>query len=272
MYLFSRTIAAAANPPRLPIRPLSLHARARRPHLASNLTARFVVASTVVAALLTIGLNVNAQEWARPATDAELMREALWSCKNLAPSRRNNIDLDIFAKMLQLERDYDVPVEYRGMTLAKGCIESGYTPDVHGDCKKPGECKAVGMLQLWPWTTRFGVDRTDPVDSTRFLLERVRIGLQGRRLKRRCPNVTPGSEAFRLAWLRINRGPLQNGRQRCYGVPHGLKRLRQWQRNIAKRRIEQARAHRRRVRPRTAQSATWSAAAAFTAYSPVRRL
>lgn len=217
----------------------------------------------------------HGQDLYPPASDVELMRQALYACKNLARSRRHTLDLGIFGQMLELERQYGVPEQFRGMTLAKACIESGYTPDIKGDCKDPTRCKAVGMLQLWPWTLRFGVDRTDPIDSVRFMLERVRVGLEGRRLKRRCPNIRDRLEAFQIAWLRINRGPLQKGRQRCYGVPHGLSRLRQWQRNIARHREEQRRASRARSRRRAAEkpsNSAWTGVSALHDYRPVRRM
>lgn len=230
---------------------------------------------TVTLSLMSFPAAASAQEIVIEVTDAELLHEALYSCKNLARSRRHTIDLGIFWKMLELERRYDVPEAYRGMTIAKACIESGYTPDIAGDCKKPGECKAVGMLQLWPWTKRFGVDRTDPIDSARFLLHRVRVGLQGRRLKRRCPNIQSSLEAFRIAWLRINRGPLTGGRQRCHGTPHGLSRLRQWKNNILRKRAQQRRAATARIKRRRRAAANkqraWSAVASMHEYRPVRR-
>lgn len=180
-----------------------------------------------------------------PATDAELMHQALHACRSLSRKRRPDVDLGLFRELLDLERRYNVPQAYRGMTLAKACIESGYKPAVLGDCKD-GQCKAVGMIQLWPWTKRFGVDRSDPVASVRFLLERTRAGLEGNRIARLCGSkrVRNDLDAWRLAWLRINRGPLRHGRQRCAGTPHGLSRLRQWQRNIARARAEAMRAER----------------------------
>lgn len=180
-----------------------------------------------------------------PATDAELMHQALTSCRSLSRKRRSEVDLGLFRQLLDLERRYGVPQAYRGMTLAKACIESGYKPKVLGDCKS-GQCKAVGMIQLWPWTQRFGVDRSDPIDSVRFLLERTRAGMEDGRIARLCGKrrVRTELDAWRLAWLRINRGPLRHGRQRCAGTPHGLSRLRQWQRNIATARREALRAER----------------------------
>lgn len=257
-----QTIARTASP------------TAPRRHTRAPATTRRAVVGLLLLTSLVAG-TAHAQIWDGPVTDVELMREALYSCRNLAPSRRGTIDLTIFQQMLDLERRYGVPEEYRGMTVAKGCIESGYTPDIAGDCETPDKCKAVGMLQLWPWTTRFGVDRTDPVDSARFLLERVQIGLQGRRLRRICPNLQSPAESFRIAWLRINRGPLIAGRPRCFGTPHGLTRLRQWKKNIYRKRYEHALAQKPRPSWRRAQadgpSPVYSAAASIHPYRAVVR-
>jgi hypothetical protein len=210
--------------------------------------------ATLAATLCTLALVLDAASAAEaravtlspPATDAELMHQALHACRSLSRRRRPQVDLGLFGRLLDLERELGVPEAYRGMTIAKACIESGYSPRSRGDCKD-GNCKAVGMIQLWPWTQRFGVDRSDPVASVRFLLGRVKLGVEGDRVARICgrKRVRNELDAFRLAWLRINRGPLQHGRQRCAGTPHGLSRLRQWQRNIAKARRAEALADRR---------------------------
>ena len=116
--------------------------------------------------------------------------------------------------------------------------------------------KALGIIQLWPWTQRFGVDRSDPIDSVRFLLDRVKVGVS--KLKGRCPQVKGEINTFVLAWLRINRGPLRHSRQRCSGTPHGLRRLRQWHRNIRRDRRMRARAERlaaRRLRRQARRAA-----------------
>ncbi len=181
----------------------------------------------------------------KPITDVELMHQALYSCRHLSKKRRAKIDLKMFQRMLQLERENKVPVEFRGMTLAKACIESGYTSGIRGDCKKDN-CKAVGIIQLWPWTRRFGVDRNDPYASVRFLLERVQVGLKY--LHRKCPHVKGRLPRYQLAWLRINRGPKQHGKQRCEGLPHGLRLLKKWQKNIDRARRKQLLAERREAR------------------------
>ena len=181
-------------------------------------------------------------------TDAELMHQALWSCKGLSRRRRKKIDLGLFRALLDLEQRAGVPAELRGMTLAKACIESGYNPVAKGDCGY-GSCKALGIIQLWPWTLKFGVNRTDPIDSVAFLLERVKIGIT--KVGSKCPRVRGDINRFVLAWLRINRGPLRRGKQRCVGTPHGLRRLRQWHRNIKK--VRRQRAHDERAAQRRAQ-------------------
>ncbi len=200
-----------------------------------------------LALLAVISLCPAPSHAAKPApiTDVELMHQALYSCRHLAPSRRAKIDLKMFGRMLDLEREHKVPTEFRGMTLAKACIESGYKTGIRGDCRK-GECKAIGMIQLWPWTRRFGVDRNDPYASVRFLLERVQVGL--RYLHRKCPHVKGKLPRYQLAWLRINRGPKQHGKQRCEGLPHGLRLLKKWQKKIDRARRKQLLAERRETR------------------------
>lgn len=180
-----------------------------------------------------------------PVTDVELIHQALYSCRHLSSKRRTKIDLNMFRQMLQLEREHGVPQAFSGMTLAKACIESGYTATIRGDCK--GEnCKAIGIIQLWPWTRKFGVDRSDPYASVRFLLERVQVGLKY--LHRKCPKVKGKLDRYQLAWLRINRGPKQHGLQRCAGLPHGLRLLKKWHQNIYRIRRKQLLSERRAAR------------------------
>ena len=187
----------------------------------------------------------RATKKAAPVTDVELIHQALYSCRHLSPSRRSKIDLNMLRQMLQLERDNGVPQAFSGMTLAKACIESGYTSTSRGDCKGK-DCKAVGIIQLWPWTKRFGVDRSDPYASVRFLLQRVQVGLK--HLHRKCPKVKGTLDRYQIAWLRINRGPKQHGLQRCEGLPHGLRLLKKWHENIQRVRRKHLLAERRATR------------------------
>lgn len=195
----------------------------------------------VVACALGWASTASARAPAQPPSDEELLHQAVHACRSVGSKHREEVDTALLAQLLELERQHGVPEAYRGMTLAKACIETGYRAASRGDCKD-GSCRAVGMIQLWPWTEKYGVDRTDPVASVRFLLERVRAGMEGGRLRKICGAAARTDlDAYRLAWLRINRGPLQGGVQRCAGTPKGLKRLRQWQRNIARNRADAVR-------------------------------
>ncbi len=187
--------------------------------------------------LLALGLVAPGAALAEPPTppptDAELMHQALHRCRSVSRARREGIDRKLLQKLLDLERAHGVPEAYRGLTLAKACIESGFSASSRGDCKG-GHCRAVGMVQLWPWTERFGVNRRDPVASVRFLLKRTAIGMRDGRLEKICGQRAHGDlDAFRVAWLRINRGPLHGGRQRCEGMPKDLARLQLWHRMVA---------------------------------------
>lgn len=222
-------------------------------------TKRRVWAVTLCATLGIASLAA-ARAPATPPTDEELLHQAVNACRSVGRKHREGVDTALLAQLLELERQHGVPEAYRGMTLAKACIETGYRATSRGDCKD-GSCRAVGMIQLWPWTEKYGVDRTDPVASVRFLLERAQAGMDGGRLRKICgASARSDLDAYRLAWLRINRGPLQGGVQRCAGTPKGLKRLRQWQRNIARNRAEVVRQE--RLAARAAKRALWLAARA----------
>ena len=209
------------------------------------ITGAALLLAVFAMAAATASSKPRAAKKQAPITDTELMHQALYSCRHLAPSRRAKIDLKMFTQLLNLEREHGVPEPFHGMTLAKACIESGYKPNIRGDCKGDN-CRAVGMIQLWPWTRRFGVDRSDPYASVRFLLERVQVGLKY--LHRKCPHVKGHLNRYQLAWLRINRGPKQHGKQRCAGLPHGLRLLNKWQKNIYRARRKQPLAERRDAR------------------------
>lgn len=128
--------------------------------------------------------------------------------------------------LLHVEVLAGVPERYRGMTLAKAKMESGFNPYAVGD-----NGKAIGMFQLWPWAERFITDRTEPIASAHLLLGAIVNST--RTIKRKCPKVR---DRWLLAWIRVNRGPTwrradRRGEPRCSGsVPKGLKVLRRWRR------------------------------------------
>ena len=129
-------------------------------------------------------------------------------------------------ELLHVEELSGIPDRLRGMTLAKACFESRFNPLAIGDGGK-----AHGIFQLWPWALQFIDDRTDPVASAYVLLGRLVTTV--RTVRRRCPNAL---DRWRVAWIRINRGPYWRrqdrlGEPRCGGTsPAGMKRLRRWRR------------------------------------------
>jgi len=122
---------------------------------------------------------------------------------------------------------------HRGLTVAKACLESRGNPGAKGDWRTVRGrrvAKAVGLLQLWPWA-EVTTDRLDPVGSAVAFLGAIVNGLRAAR--RYCPKAR---RLFRLAWIRVNRGPFwrredRAGEPRCHGTdPAGLKLLRRWRR------------------------------------------
>lgn len=118
--------------------------------------------------------------------------------------------------------------DHRGMLAAKACFESRGNPEAVGDGGK-----AIGLLQLWPWAEAT-TDRRHPVGSAYAYLGALLGGMK--RAKRHCPGAR---RLFRLAWIRVNRGPFWRrhdlrGEPRCHGVdPAGLKLLRRWRRGAS---------------------------------------
>lgn len=180
-----------------------------------------------------------------PILDAELIDKALHACPHLSRKRRAKLDEELLHHLLDVERGFAVPEAFRGMTLAKACIESGFNPEARGDCNREGRCRAVGIFQLWPWTTRFGIDRTNPQQAARFLLSRVELGAKTK-VRHWCRGVRKHDDRWRVAWLRVNRGPWTRDREpRCDGKPHGLRMLQRWQRQIRRERRQAIRDFRR---------------------------
>ena len=125
--------------------------------------------------------------------------------------------------------------EHRGMLIAQACRESRGNPKARGDWRiVDGRrvAKAVGILQLWGGSEKVITTREDPIASAYVFLGALFDGL--RRARRYCPKVK--RRLFRLAWIRVNRGPFwrredRAGEPRCHGThPAGLKLLRRWKR------------------------------------------
>ena len=139
---------------------------------------------------------------------------------------RCGVDPYLGARFLEIEALADLPPRLRGMTLAKACYESRGNTEAVGD-----NGKAIGIIQLWPWAEQFIHDRTDPIASIHVFLGR--LVTTERTVHRYCPGVR---DRWRLAWIRINRGPYwrradRKGEARCSGTsPAGMKVLRRWRR------------------------------------------
>jgi hypothetical protein len=138
--------------------------------------------------------------------------------------------------LLLVEELAGVPKRLRGMLLAKAYFESRFNPGARGDLRRQGRrstYKAHGLLQLWPWALKQIRDRDDPIASASVFLGAILTSLD--HLERRCPGVR---DRWRLAWIRVNRGPFwrrpdRAGEPRCTGShPAGLKVLKRWKRAI----------------------------------------
>lgn len=142
------------------------------------------------------------------------------------------VDPFLAAELLHVETLAGLKV-HRGMLLAKACRESRGNPEALGDWRQVRPdmrvAKAVGILQLWPWAEKYIHDRRDPIASAYVFLGALFDGM--RRARRYCPRAR---RLFRLAWIRVNRGPFwrredRKGQPRCHGTdPAGLKLLRRW--------------------------------------------
>ena len=135
------------------------------------------------------------------------------------------VDPFLATELLHVEDLAGVPKRHRGMLLAKACFES------RGNARAVGDGgKAIGLLQLWPWAERT-TDRRDPVGSAYAYLGALFSAVK--RAKRHCPE---SRRLFRLAWIRVNRGPFwrrpdRKGERRCSGAdPAGMRVLRKWRR------------------------------------------
>ena len=127
-------------------------------------------------------------------------------------------DKKVLRAMLQAEIDNGWPSRLRGAVLAAACHESGYSHSAEGDCLvKRGRkvCRAVGVLQLWPWAK---IDRTDPVASAKLWTGTIaRAVPKAKRKGCKKPWIT--------AWNWVASGPKN---YRCDRVPNHVPVLRRF--------------------------------------------
>lgn len=174
-----------------------------------------------------------------PITYEELRFEAIYSCKN---SKNYKSSAKIVNSLINIEKQYNVPPQLRGMLLAAACSESGYNPDALGDwrtIKRKGKtrrvAKAVGLFQMWPWWTGkkwgYGIDRNNVEQSAHAFMKHVKRQLKRIKCKHRSPR-----KRWVAAWVTAIRAPKDGGR--CFEKPLHLKYLKRWHRSIKRQRTE----------------------------------
>ena len=168
-------------------------------------------------------------------TYEELKMEALYNC----PYKKfNKIDVSVIDRLIEVEKQYDVPPPVRGMLLSAACMESGFNPNAKGDRKFSKDKKtpmAIGVLQMWRWYEEtYGVDRTDVVSSAHGWMKHIVRMLP--RVKKQC-KFKKEKDLWIAAWVTGIRYPKKEGR--CYERPLHLRVLRKWQKQVKKNRSDQ---------------------------------
>lgn len=151
-------------------------------------------------------------------------------------------DPQVSTELLHLERLADAGAWGfpAGGLVAQACHESRCTADALGDWRtdKRGRrvARAVGYFQLWGWAEVRGADRRHHLSAGEVYLETMRRALSS--VRRHCKRV---ARPWRVAWIRVNRGPRwrtaeRKDQQRCSGAPPGgLKILKRWRRSALRR-------------------------------------
>jgi len=140
---------------------------------------------------------------------------AVYSCScAIRTEKRKNMALRNAKRLLIVEKGVGIPDKMRGMTLAAACHESCYNEFAQGDHKfsKKGKPKAIGIMQLWPWVKKYGVNRNNLESSAEFWLKHI----IRQRSKIKCKSRTELT-AWRQAWVTAVRAP-KKGR-RCREIP-----------------------------------------------------
>lgn len=145
-----------------------------------------------------------------------LVEVAATNCKHARPT----VDRAMLRAMLNEEISAGWPDRLRGAVLAAACRESGFYPKARGDCrtvKGRRVCKAVGVLQLWPWAK---INREDPIASAKLWTRQIARTVKKARRKG-C------SRPWITSWNWVATGP--NG-WRCNRVPRHVRTLRRFRR------------------------------------------
>ncbi len=161
-------------------------------------------------------------------TYEEVLQEAIHNCNGVDPEK---VDISLLEKLIEVEKEFNVPAEFRGMVLAAACQESKYNPGALGDKKFSKNKKtpmAVGILQLWPFYEKaYSVNRKDPVESARAWM--FHIAKQLPKVRKQC-RYTKEYKLWVAAWVTGIRYKKPNGR--CKEAPKHLRVLKRGHRNI----------------------------------------
>ena len=144
--------------------------------------------------------------------DEMLAIQAVYSCRcAISTVKREDRALENARRLLLVERKEKIPEFMIGMTLAAACSESCFNDKAKGDHKfsRNGKPKAIGILQLWPWVEKYGVDRRNLESSATFWLTHIKRQL--RKTKRLCKPRTK-KRAWKQAWVTAVRAPKRGGR------------------------------------------------------------
>ena len=163
-----------------------------------------------------IALLVALSSMAAPAQLDRLVDVAATACHGAV----SNPDRVMLRAVLAEEIAAGWPDALRGAILAAACRESGYNRRARGDCKvEKGRknCRAVGLLQLWPWAK---IDREDPIASARVWSRQIARTV-GKARRKGC------SRPWITAWNWVATGPRG---WRCNRVPRHVRTMRRFHR------------------------------------------
>ena len=161
----------------------------------------------------------------------EILLEAIHNCPHIKPE---NVNLNLMEDLIKIEKEFNVPADFRGMLLAAACQESGYNPNATGDRKfsKSGtKPMAIGLLQMWPWWESkkfgFGINRRNHLEAAHAWLQHVVNQIP--KIRRRCGFKT-NKNIWRASWVTAIRYPSKNNR--CWQSPRHYRLLKKWHKNI----------------------------------------
>jgi len=159
----------------------------------------------------------------------EILLEAIHNCRGVNPEK---VDIDLLKQLIEIEKEFNVPPELRGMILAAACQESAYNPKAKGDRKFSKSKKkpmAIGILQLWPIYEKMypGLDRANPHDAAMGWMKHIIKQLP--KIKKRC-GYTTEAKIWVAAWVTGIRYKKPGGR--CREVPNHYRLLKKWHKNI----------------------------------------